>query len=153
NKIDKLKKHCIQEKICPMDYIQEAIDKIEVNKDNSKYIKDTTFIKNIKGKANKRKMDKIEKLVKGLDDMYKAYFDNLSKGISIDDDEWSVEQQVKTEKTFYDLSKVKISEKDIKTIHMLVINTLKGKQNKKYKRRMLNCLYKNYKNLFMEIWK
>ncbi|MCD3217861.1 hypothetical protein G8S55_11595 [Clostridium botulinum C] len=153
DKINQRRKHCLQEKICPMDYIQIAIDQIEVNKDNSKYIKDINFIRSIEGKANKRKMDKITKLVKSLDDMYKAHFDNSNKGIEIDDEEWIIEQQINTEKTFTDLSKIKMSEKDIKTMQMIISNTLKGRQNKKYKRRILNCLYKNHKDLFMKVWK
>lgn len=152
-KIEKLKEKCIVEKICPMDFIQEAIDNIEVNKDNSKYEDDIDFIKNVDGKADTRKMDKIKKLVKELDDMYKVHFDRLANGEQIDDDEWSIEQQITTDKIFKDLSKIKMGKKDLKTIQMLVKNTLECKENKKYKRRMLDCLFKNYTDLFLQVWK
>lgn len=150
-KIKDLERHCIEEKICPMDYIQTTIDNIEVNKDNSKYTKDIDFIQVVEGKANNKQLNKVTELVVSLDNLYKEHYNKLANGQQFDEDEWIVEQQLKTDLTLKELSKIKINSK---TMQMLIANTLcNNAKNKKYKRRMLNCLYRTHKELFLSVWK
>lgn len=151
NKIKDLEKHCIEEKICPMDYIQDAIDNIEVNKDNSKYKDDIDFIQVVEGKANNKQLNKVTELVESLDNLYKEHYNKLAKGQTLDEDEWIGEQQLKTDYTLKQISKIKIN---VKTMQMLIANTIcNDAKNKKYKRRMLNCLYKVHRDLFLSVWK
>lgn len=150
-KIAKLESHCIIAKICAMDYIQDAISTIKANTDNTPYTADIDFVTIIEGKANDKQQNKIIEIVTNLDNMYKKHFDELANGIEIDDDDWSAEQQIKSE---YSLNIIKKLILAPKTMQMIIANTLcNNAKNKKYKRRMLNCLYKSQKELFLSCFK
>jgi len=152
DKIKDLEKHCLVEKICPMDFIQEGIDLIEDNKDNSKYTNDIDFVQSIEGKASDKQQMKIEGIVKNLDDMYKKHYDNISENKDMqDEDGWKIEQLIKSDESVQKIGKLKLAPK---TMQMLISNTLcNNAKNKKYKRRMLNCLYKAHKELFLSVFK
>lgn len=147
-KIEDLLKHCIDEKICPMDWIQSGVDTIENAYTNDKCIDDHCFIQDIEGKSNDRQRKKIEDIVKKLDNFYKAHFDNVAEGIEEDDEAWEVEQLIKTKDT---LDKIKKFSIQPKTMQMLIVDAFNS--NKKYKRKLLNCLYKSHKKLFLEGFK
>ncbi|MBW9169751.1 hypothetical protein K2F43_00860 [Clostridium estertheticum] len=143
-KSNKLKEHCVNNKICPMDYVQSAIDTIRVCKNPNPYTSDIEFVKDMEGKADNKQLHKVKEIVKSLDDMYKKHFSELKKGKEIDDDDWSAEEQIKTEDSLDAIDKIHLTPK---TMQMLITNTLiSNGTNKIYKRRMLNCLYKSRKH-------
>ncbi|WP_183128177.1 hypothetical protein [Clostridium autoethanogenum] len=134
----------INEEICPMDWIQDGIDKIKNNWTNKGTIKDINFvIDTIKGKANNKQIDKIEDLVKKLDDVFKEHNDKVAAGIeNKDDGEFKVKSLIKTDETMEKINKMKIDEK---TMQRIIVKTFSNENNEKYKRKLLNCLY-HYKN-------
>jgi tellurite resistance protein len=147
-KVDSLKKHCIDEKICPMDWIQAGIDTIQNAYTNDKCIDDYKFIQPVEGKSDDRQRDKIKTIVTELDNLYKAHFDNVAEGKEQDDESWEVEQLIKTKDT---LDKIKKFSIQPKTMQMLIEDAFKS--NKKYKRKLLNCLYKSHTELFLQGFK
>jgi hypothetical protein len=143
-KKDKLKEHCLQEKVCPMDRVQTEIDKIidiktnQYSDDPKVNVLDLLVNQvNTKERIDKRQVEKVEKLVKGLDDMYKEHYDNKKA----DDEAWESEQMIKTEETLKEIDKIKISEA---TMKHLVEEAFTKKS--KYTRKLLNCLYGSDKN-------
>jgi hypothetical protein len=147
-KEDKIKDHCINERICPMDYIQYAIDEIKVDISRDKCTDDFSFIKVIEGDSDNKQREKVKKYVKELDDFYHKHFDLVSKNEAEDDEDWQVEQLMVTEETVNKIKKLSIKPK---TMQMLLVDAFGS--NKKYKRRLLNCLYKAHKDLFLQGFK
>ena len=150
-KVAKLNEHCIEAKICPMDYIQDAIDTIKANTDNTPYTADIDFVQDIKGKSREKQENKVVEIVTDLDNMYKKHFDEKDNNKNIDDEDWEVEQQIKSQDAIVNIKKIILSPK---TMQMIITHTLSDHgANKKYKRRMLNCLYKSQKDLFLSVFK
>lgn len=157
DKIDNLKIHCIEEKICPMDWIQDAIDKIKSasNSDN-KLVDEFNLIKTVDGKAKQEQMDKIMEQVKKLDDIYKKQNDkdNYNK---MDDESFLVYSIITADEIINKIGSYSIKEKNME---MLIKNTLclnktrpaTVENNSKYRLRLLNCLYKSHKDVFLSVW-
>lgn len=144
-KIVDVKRHCLTERICPMDWIQDELDnKIENAWTNDPKDKDLDFVKNIQGKADCRQLQKFLLIVEDLDKWVK---NKKLEGID-DEDKWIVQQTIKTQDTFAELNKITL---DIKTMQILIKRALK--QNKHIKLKLLNCLYsrnEKSKKLFIE---
>lgn len=148
-KENELNKHCLENKICPMDFIQEAIDMIEnlnLNQYDGKKIKITDLIiKDAKAhkqaRVDERQKDKIEKTVKELDNLYKEHYDKKKLKKVEDDEAWESEQIIKTEDTIKTIDKIKISEVTMKDLVEGAFS-----KNKKYTRKLLNSLYRSEKN-------
>lgn len=143
-----LKKHCIDGKICPMDWIQDGIEQIKNNYTDKNYLDNFQFIEAIQGKADDKQRNKIKDIVRDLDNLYKAHFDMMDVGLAEDDESWEVEQLIKTKDTLDKIEKFDIKPK---TMQMLICDALKS--NKKYKRKLLNCLYMSFPDLFLQCFK
>ena len=149
--INQLKKRINSHLDCPMNWLQDWLDKIQgANKTNTLPTK-LFFIK-MDGKANDRQMTKIRKLVEKYDNFIKLNHERL-----FNDDFIHVFREVSEE--FYNkISKIKIN--NIITINRLIETCLsidEANNNKnfnlhegaKHSRRMLNTLYKTNKEKFL----
>lgn len=146
-KKENIKNHCIEEELCPMDWIQDGIDKIKNSNDTSKYLDIMTLIKNIEGKAKKEQMDKIKVLIEALDNMYKKQNDSNE----MDDEDFQQYINIKNTETIDKIKNFHIKDKNMQ---MLITNTLNDKGlNSKYRLRLLNKLYQTHKKDFLNIFK
>ena len=137
---------------CPMNWLQEWLDKIQnISSTNSVPTKDF-FIK-MQGEANRRQMSKIQKLAESWDGYIKYY------AISFKNDNSTFFQMVDISNDIIDeLSKIKIG--NIVTINRLIelalgLSSEVGASCKrqydpsKYTRKVLNLLYKSNKDKFL----
>lgn len=146
-KMDDIIVHCLNEKLCPMDFIQEEIDKIKSAWSNKKSIDDMEFVVKVDGKAEHKQIKKILPIVNELDDFYKEN-KNKDKENTTDDEKWLIEQRIKVDDI---MSKLKKYTPTKKTMQMLIISAFK--ENKHYKQRLLNCLYNLSPNKFLACFK
>lgn len=148
-KQNKIKEKCLEEYICPMDFIQKPLDAIENNYTDKSYINNIEFIKIVNGKANDKQIKKIEELINDLDNLYKEHYSKEENERS-DEDEWNVKSSLKTKETIDKIAKIKIKEK---TMQILISKALcNNSKNKKYVRKLLKCLYKSHKELFLSVF-
>lgn len=146
-KVNDIKLHCLEEKICNMDYLEEILSVVKDMSKGSNYKKEAYYIKKIEGKSEKNR-NKIKDLVTELDRFYIDHFkkkDDIDNNIILDEDEWFVEQDIKVTETFNKIAKFKLTEK---TMQMLILDAFT--QNTKLKRRMLNCLYNTNQKMFLD---
>ncbi len=130
---------------CPMNYLSDVLDKEIKNASTDKTTDILDFIIKCEGKAKKEQMEKIISIVKEYDDFVK---ENKSEE---DEDEWFDKLKLENDETLDKLSRFKITDK---TLNMLIINTIKGKnENAKYRDKLLNCLYKTNKKEFLKQFK
>lgn len=136
---------------CPMNWLEEWLDKIQnISSNNSIPTKDF-FIK-MQGDGNRRQISKIRELVETYDGYVKQYAVSPSK----DDDMFSTAIDISNE-ILDKLSKIKIG--NVVTINRLIetslgleVNNNRSlfyKDSQKYTRKMLNMLYKMDKNKFL----
>lgn len=138
--------HCLEEKICNMDYIDDILSVVKPMSKGSNYKKETYYIRKIDGKAEKNR-NKIKDLISELDKFYTDHFkkkEDTNNNIIEDEDEWFVEQEIKVDETFKKIGKFTLTEK---TMQMLILDAFT--QNTKLKRRILNCLYNTNKKTFL----
>lgn len=137
---------------CPMNWLEEWIDKIQ-NSTTTETIPTQKFFIKMAGYANNRQMSKIRQIVEDYD----SYIKKIQSNSSLDDDT-STEMIVNKSKSVLDeLSKIKVG--NIVTINRLIETSLgiEKKDNssiyynksQKYTRKMLNCLYKMNKEKFL----
>ena len=145
-KQDAITLRCFEEKICPMDFIQDEIEKIKSSTNKKKYIKDIDFINKIKGgnNADNKQKDKIKEIIIELDNIIKEHNDNNPND---NDETWITKQQMLINETIFKISKMKIKPK---TMEMLIRDAINDKKDsKQYKLKMLNCLYKAHTERFL----
>lgn len=136
---------------CPMNWLEEWLDKIQnISSNNSVPTKD--FFVKMQGKANDRQMSKIRELVETYDGYVKYFTLNCS------DNNYNVGDMVSISREILDrLCKIKIG--NVITINRLIETALGLETNnnkslfykdgQKYTRKMLNLLYKMNKNRFL----
>lgn len=149
---DKLKNRINPTLSCPMNWLEECLDKIQGASTAKTEPISNYFIK-MSGKANDRQMTKIRKLIEGYDHFVKLLH------MTCDDTKVIVEKMVEgSEELLSQLSKIKIG--NVVTINRLIetalgIETGVGNSkelvgvNTKYCRKILNYLYKMDKNKFL----
>ena len=136
---------------CPMNWLQDWLDKIQNISSNNAIPTKDFFIK-MQGKANDRQMSKIRKLVEAYDGYIKYYTLNCN------DNNYNVGDMVGISREILDkLCKIKIG--NVITINRLIETALGLETNnnrslfykdgQKYTRKMLNLLYKMDKNKFL----
>lgn len=137
--------------ICPMNWLQEWLDKIQGMSQSSTTPTTNFFIK-MQGHASSRQMTKIRKLVEEYDRFIKINHDRLFN------DDFSEEFKETTEQFLLNIHKVKIS--NIVTINRMIETALsldkvnnnplyKKHIGSKYSRRLLNTLYQMDKDKFL----
>jgi len=144
--------------ICPMNWMQENLEKIQMaNNSNSEEIINY-FSEKPKAKATSIQMNKIRKLVEGLDNFTRRYrtLVDLNDNSQEDFDILS-ELKSKYEETYKIVSSMKIS---FPTMYRLVESSLgydfgsrldrKYKNATKYTVKLLNVLYHGNKTLFLQ---
>ena len=147
---------------CPMDFLQEVINDEKTGIKNGNRKQDTiitsTLIVNVDGKAKNEQMDKIESLVIGFDNEVKAHAEEVAKKgkeTDVDKDKWFKKEEILYDDVVAEVSKMKLSEK---TINRLINKALENSKDKrsgctKYKRKLLNVLYKSHKRKFLDNFK
>ena len=149
---NKLKSRINRDLSCPMNWLEDWINKIQ-NASTAETIPTEHFFVKMDGYANNRQMTKIRQIVEEYDSYIKAIQSNSSL-----DDEMSTELIIDRSKFVLDeLSKIKVG--NIVTINRLIETSLgiEPKDNgsifynksQKYTRKMLNCLYKMNKDKFL----
>ena len=149
---NKLKSRINRDLSCPMNWLEDWINKIQ-NASTTETIPTEHFFVKMDGYANNRQMTKIRQIVEEYDSYIKAIQSNSSL-----DDEMSTELIIDRSKFVLDeLSKIKVG--NIVTINRLIETSLgiEPKDNgsifynksQKYTRKMLNCLYKMNKDKFL----
>lgn len=137
---------------CPMSYLQDVLDEIKVASKYKDTIDNVKFIKVIQGKANDKQINKIEEIIKKYDDEVKAHNDKVADGmIQEDEEKWIEEQEIMQDDVVSHIAGLKLKEK---TMQILISKALsKNGMNKKYKRKLLNALYKAHTDLFLSVFK
>lgn len=141
--------------ICPMNWLQEYLDKIQGSKKNN-VISTKEFFISMPGKADNRQMGKIRKIVEDFDHWVKYHSNKLS-----DDTEESVDEVIrKTKEVQNEIGNFRISNI---TMNRLIGSVLgvdekinidkKYKEASKYTRKMLNQMYKYNKEQFLNNFK
>lgn len=148
---NKIKNRINYELICPMNWLQEWLDKIQgASKENA--IPTEMFFKKKEGKANDRQITKIQSLVAEYDSFIKKNNDRLG------DEDFVLTFNEETEKFMTNIIKIKISNEI--TINRLIEIALmidnknnnpdcSKKYNTRCPRRLLNTLYKKNKEKFL----
>ena len=136
---------------CPMNWLEEWLDKIQNISSNSAIPTKDFFIK-MQGDGNRRQISKIRELVETYDGYVKQYAVSPNK----DDDMFSTAIDISNE-ILDKLSKIKVG--NVVTINRLIetslgleVNNNRSlfyKDSQKYTRKMLNMLYKMDKNKFL----
>jgi hypothetical protein len=138
---------------CPMNFLQDVLDTdVECASKTKDTIPSMNFINIISGKADDRQMAKIEAKIKEYDDAVKRHNDMIEEGYAKEDDKkWKVEEQILQKGVVDYISGLKIKQK---TMQILIAKALsKNGMNSKYKRKLLNSLYKSYREKFMNCFK
>lgn len=149
---NKLKSRINKELLCPMNWLEYWIDKIQ-NASTSDTVPTSEFFIKMNGHANNRQMSKIRMIIEDYD----SYIKSVQANNSIDN-ELSTDMIInKSKSVLEELQKVKIG--NIVTINRLIETSLGLETNnnasihynksQKYTRKMLNCLYKVNKNRFL----
>ena len=148
----KLKERINYDLQCPMNWLEEWLDKIQ-GASTSDTIPTSEFFIKMNGKPNNRQMSKIRSLIEKYDNFVKSLHINES------DEEIIAEKLVDESKDLLEeLNKIKIG--NIVTINRLIetslgLETGVGASKKligattRYTRKMLNCLYKMNKDKFL----
>ena len=142
---DKLKSRINRGLLCPMNWLEDWINKIQ-NASTVETIPTERFFVKMDGYANNRQMSKIRHII-----------EYIQSNSSLDD-ETSIELIISRSKlVLNELSKIKVG--NIATINRLIETSLgiESKDNgnifynksQKYTRKMLNCLYKMNKEKFL----
>lgn len=149
---NKLKSRINRELLCPMNWLEDWINKIQ-NASTVETIPTEQFFIKMKGKPNNRQMTKIRSIIEEYDNYVKqCYMSNLDSEVL---NECIMER---TKVLIHDMSSIKIG--NIITINRLIEMALgletsigmskntKGKGTK-YTRKILNILYKTNKDKFL----
>lgn len=149
---DKLKQRINPTLSCPMNWLEECLDKIQ-GASTVKTESITDYFIKMKGKANNRQMTKIRKLIEDYDGIIKTLH------ITCNDKDLMLDKMIESSETLLlELNKIKIG--NVITINRLVetalgIEAINGNNKKenitntKYCRKILNYLYKMNKNKFL----
>ena len=136
---------------CPMNWLEEWLDKIQ-NISSANSVPTRSFFIKMSGYGDHKQMSKIRQLIEAYDSYIKQYAVSHSK----DDDMFSTATDISNE-ILDRLSKIKIG--NVVTINRLIetslgleVNNNRSlfyKDSQKYTRKMLNMLYKMDKNKFL----
>ena len=153
----KVSKRVDDKLICPMNWLQDCLDKIQgAPKDG--FVDTKEFFINNPGWANNRQMSKIRKIVEDYDGYTKRLMGYLID--DIEDDEILELLMLKTDETYEKLKGLKISKITINRlvgsvigIDMGINNDYKYKITSKYTRKMMNLLYNCNREYFLSCFK
>lgn len=153
----KLKKRINPNIICPMNWVQERLDKIQ-GSSRSGIIDTKEYFIYMPGEANNKQMTKIRKLVEEYDGYTKRMVAYLNDDIdSRDMFEFLI---MKTDEIMNEINKIKISKltmnrllSSVLGIDMGVKNNFKYKEASKYVRKMMNIMYRSDTLKFLENFK
>ena len=148
---DKIKHRLNRNLICPMNYLQDWLDKIQGASQAATTPTRNFFIK-MEGKANDRQMSKVRKMIENYDNFIRK---NKEK---IFDDNFICEVEKETNHLYENISKIKIG--NIITINRLIETALKLDNNNnqteiqknrgsKYIRRLLNVIFNTNSTKFL----
>ena len=150
NKREKINNRINYNLICPMNWLQEWLDKIQGSSQESTTPTENFFIK-MQGRANDRQMTKIRQLCEDYDNFIKLNHERLF------DLDFKFELEERSNDFYNNLKKIKIS--NIVTINRLIETALSldknenSKLNKnmgsKYSKRILNAIYHMDKDKFL----
>ncbi len=148
---EQLKSRINRQLVCPMNWLQECLNKIPGSKRGKTMDTEAFFVK-LPGKANDRQMSKIRRLVEEYDRYVKenrCFFDTEEGMFSFSE---------KTEQFIEEIGKIKI--RNPVTVNRLVETALgldkqtnsvrRYKDATKYTRKMLNLLYRTNRESFLE---
>lgn len=150
---EKLKRRIDPSLICPMNWLQEYLDKIQ-NTPSTNTIPTSKFFIKMNGDGNRRQMSKIRQIIEEFDNFI---VDNKTNH---ENDELYNDLLIEKSKNIVlELRKIKI--KNIITINRLIETSLELEKNhnkssvgypkaKRYQRKMLNYLYKMNKEKFLQ---
>lgn len=153
SKRDKVKLRINSDLVCPMNWLQECLDKIQgSSRDNA--IPTLDFFIKMNGKANDRQITKIQKLVNSYNSFIMANHNRL------DEMSFWIEFDEKTDIFTKEIKKIKIgNEITINRLIEIALSVEKENCNakcqkkysdaSKYSRRMLNTLYQQNPNKFL----
>ncbi|AGK97649.1 hypothetical protein [Clostridium pasteurianum] len=133
---------------CPMNYLQNSLDKIK-NADRPKdSIDNTKFIQIQKGKENDRQLNNIQEAIKKYDDKVKKHNDLIADGtIEEDEEKWTKKQTIMQKDVVDYVKGLEIKEK---TMQILIGRALsENGMDTKYKKKLLNALYQAHKDTFL----
>ena len=150
---NKLKGRINSSLICPMNWLEYWLDKIQ-NISSTNTIPTSEFFIKMNGKPNHKQMTKIMSIVNDYD----GYVKNLNMRSNIDSNEYNRMITEKSISVVEEVSRIKI--KNIVTINRLIETALSLKvktsrasstdKNCKYTRKLLNLLYKTNREKFLD---
>lgn len=155
NSRDKLKRRINYSLICPMNWLQEWLNKIQ-GASQEKTTPTEEYLIEVEGKANYRQVSKIQSLVANYDDFLKTNRERFK------DEDFMIQFHQTTDEFLRNMKKVKIG--NIVTMNKLIrmalgvhnlqdIDSNVYKNATKHTRRMFNSLYKVYPQKFLANFK
>ena len=151
---DRVKRRIDESIVCPMNWLQNCLDKIQGSE--KKDIIDTQkYFINFPGWANNRQMSKIRQLIEDYDGYTKRIM--LLMKDDNDNDDYINLLGLKTEEVLSELKKYKLSKYTMNRligsvlgIDLGVGNQYKYHQSSKYVRKTLNLMYRTNRELFLQ---
>ena len=151
---DRVKRRIDESIVCPMNWLQNCLDKIQGSE--KKDIIDTQkYFINFPGWANNRQMSKIRQLIEDYDGYTKRIM--LLMKDDNDNDDYINLLGLKTEEVLSELKKYKLSKYTMNRligsvlgIDLGVSNQYKYHQSSKYVRKTLNLMYRTNRELFLQ---
>lgn len=154
---NRVKNRIDNEIICPMNWLQECLDKIQ-GSERKDIIDTKDFFIKIPGPADSRQMSKIRQLVENYDATTRKLI-LLIKHDSDNADYYNL-LDLKSQEILSELKKIKLSKYTMNRLIGSVLgidwgvrNKYKYQQSSKYVRKMLNLLYHTNKDLFLSNFK
>lgn len=152
-KRDKIKNRINKELVCPMNWLQESLDDIQVMSGKNVVPTENYFIKMNSGKPNARQSKKIKKIVEEYDSFIRKNHDKLF------DEDFYFEFSEVSESFWESMNRIKIG--NLTTINRLIEVAMeidksnnnpntKVSDSNKYSRRLLSTLYKMNPNIFLQ---
>lgn len=143
--------------VCPMNWLQDCLDKIQ-GAQRSEFVDTKDFFINLPGKADNRQMSKIRKIVEDYDGYTKRLMGFLFD--SSNADEIIDLLLAKTEEVYQKLHGMTISRLTMNRLIGSVLGVDKGVNNSykykitsKYMRKMMNLLYNTNREYFLNCFK
>lgn len=135
---------------CPMNYLQQVIDaEVKSACKEPGTILSIDFVNIFPGKSDDRQESKIMSKIKEYDDAVKAHNVLVTSGHAKDDKKWRLEDQLLQKEVVDYISGLKLKPK---TMQRLISKGLKG-MNGRFRRKLLNGLYKADRDKFMSCFK
>ena len=154
---NRIKQRIDNDIICPMNWLQDCLDKIQ-GADKTSYTETSEYYLKIPGEANRKQMSKIRRIIEEYDGYTKRMMLLLQD--SPDEEDYYDLLFIKTDEVIEKISKLKLSRLTMNRLLGSVLgidwgvnNAYRYKEASKYIRKTMNMLYRVNKKMFLDNFK